>query len=237
MVVLRTDGASYWIVNTLLDRLSNETMIAIAKSLRPLATLSPAELSRGQAISARRYRCVAASQPPTATTTSATTETDERPAGEVEVDVGEPGEHGARVGPDGEPRRALARAGDSVLPHEQVRDPPPERPAEPEPDRDEQAGVGEGRERAGGRDVERELGRPRDERRDDQRDDDQRQDDRRGREHARRGQLPPRDRLQPEVDEQAVVDEIADARGREPEDAERDGDGDPVAARRSRRSR
>ena len=39
MVVLKTDGASYWVVNTLLDRLSNETMIAIAKSLRPLATL------------------------------------------------------------------------------------------------------------------------------------------------------------------------------------------------------
>jgi hypothetical protein len=37
MVVLKTDGASYWVVNTLLDRLSNETMIAIAKSLRPLA--------------------------------------------------------------------------------------------------------------------------------------------------------------------------------------------------------
>jgi LCP family protein required for cell wall assembly len=39
MVVLRTDGASYWVVNTLLDRLSNETMIAIAKGLRPLATV------------------------------------------------------------------------------------------------------------------------------------------------------------------------------------------------------
>ena len=37
MVVLKTDGASYWVVNTLLDRLSNETMIAIAKGLRPLA--------------------------------------------------------------------------------------------------------------------------------------------------------------------------------------------------------
>ncbi len=37
MVVLRTDGASYWVVNSLLDRLSNETMIAIAKGLRPLA--------------------------------------------------------------------------------------------------------------------------------------------------------------------------------------------------------
>jgi LCP family protein required for cell wall assembly len=40
MVVLHTDGASYWVVNTLLDRLTNETMIAIAKSLRPLATVS-----------------------------------------------------------------------------------------------------------------------------------------------------------------------------------------------------
>ena len=37
MVVLRTDGASYWVVNSLLDRLSNETMIAIAKGMRPLA--------------------------------------------------------------------------------------------------------------------------------------------------------------------------------------------------------
>lgn len=39
MVVLRTDGATYWVVNTLLDRLSNETMIAIAKGLKPLASL------------------------------------------------------------------------------------------------------------------------------------------------------------------------------------------------------
>jgi hypothetical protein len=36
MVVLRRDGATYWVVNTLLDSLSNETMIAIAKGLRPL---------------------------------------------------------------------------------------------------------------------------------------------------------------------------------------------------------
>jgi LCP family protein required for cell wall assembly len=36
MVVLRgTDGASYWVVNTLLESLSNETMIAIAKGLKP----------------------------------------------------------------------------------------------------------------------------------------------------------------------------------------------------------
>jgi hypothetical protein len=42
MVVLRTDGATYWVVNSLLDRLSNETMIAIAKGLRPLARVSRA---------------------------------------------------------------------------------------------------------------------------------------------------------------------------------------------------
>jgi hypothetical protein len=36
MVVLRTPRGSYWVINTLLDRLSNETMIAIAKGLRPL---------------------------------------------------------------------------------------------------------------------------------------------------------------------------------------------------------
>jgi LCP family protein required for cell wall assembly len=36
MVVLREKGATYWVVNTLLDKLSNETMIAIAKGLRPV---------------------------------------------------------------------------------------------------------------------------------------------------------------------------------------------------------
>jgi LytR cell envelope-related transcriptional attenuator len=35
MVVLRREEASYWVVNTLLDSLSNETMIAIAKGLKP----------------------------------------------------------------------------------------------------------------------------------------------------------------------------------------------------------
>jgi LytR cell envelope-related transcriptional attenuator/LytR_cpsA_psr family len=38
MIVLRRGAASYWVVNTLLDSLSNETMLAIAKSLRPLGT-------------------------------------------------------------------------------------------------------------------------------------------------------------------------------------------------------
>jgi LCP family protein required for cell wall assembly len=36
MVVLRERGATYWVVNTLLDKLSNDTMLAIAKGLRPL---------------------------------------------------------------------------------------------------------------------------------------------------------------------------------------------------------
>lgn len=37
MIVLRQGAATYWVVNTLLDSLSNETMIAIARGLRPLA--------------------------------------------------------------------------------------------------------------------------------------------------------------------------------------------------------
>jgi LCP family protein required for cell wall assembly len=36
MVVLRENGATYWVVNTLLDTLSNETMLAIARGLKPL---------------------------------------------------------------------------------------------------------------------------------------------------------------------------------------------------------
>jgi len=36
MAVLRANGATYWVVNTLLDSLSNETMLAIAKGLKPL---------------------------------------------------------------------------------------------------------------------------------------------------------------------------------------------------------
>jgi LCP family protein required for cell wall assembly len=36
MVVLKLNGATYWVVNTLLDSLSNETMLAIAKGLQPL---------------------------------------------------------------------------------------------------------------------------------------------------------------------------------------------------------
>jgi hypothetical protein len=36
MVVLRgANDARYWVVNTLLESLSNETMIAIAKGLKP----------------------------------------------------------------------------------------------------------------------------------------------------------------------------------------------------------
>ena len=36
MIALNANGATYWVVNTLLDSLSNETMIAIAKGLRPV---------------------------------------------------------------------------------------------------------------------------------------------------------------------------------------------------------
>jgi LCP family protein required for cell wall assembly len=36
MIVLQEPKATYWVVNTLLDSLSNETMIAIAKGLQPL---------------------------------------------------------------------------------------------------------------------------------------------------------------------------------------------------------
>jgi LCP family protein required for cell wall assembly len=36
MVVLRAGGATYWVVNSLLDSLSNETMLAIAEGLKPL---------------------------------------------------------------------------------------------------------------------------------------------------------------------------------------------------------
>jgi LCP family protein required for cell wall assembly len=36
MIVLRTGRGTYWVINTLLNSLSNETMIAIAKGLKPL---------------------------------------------------------------------------------------------------------------------------------------------------------------------------------------------------------
>jgi LCP family protein required for cell wall assembly len=38
MIVLRQGDVSYWVVNSLLDNISNETMIAIAKGLKPLTT-------------------------------------------------------------------------------------------------------------------------------------------------------------------------------------------------------
>ena len=38
MVVRHEGDTTYWVINTLLDKLSNETMIAIAKGLRPLKT-------------------------------------------------------------------------------------------------------------------------------------------------------------------------------------------------------
>jgi len=35
--VLEAGGATYWVTNTVLDKLSNETMMEIAKGLRPLS--------------------------------------------------------------------------------------------------------------------------------------------------------------------------------------------------------
>jgi hypothetical protein len=39
MVGFEANGAAYWVTNTLLDDLSNETMIAIAKGLQPLSAV------------------------------------------------------------------------------------------------------------------------------------------------------------------------------------------------------
>ncbi len=39
MVAFEENGAVYWVTNTLLDELSNETMIAIAKGLKPLSAV------------------------------------------------------------------------------------------------------------------------------------------------------------------------------------------------------
>ena len=44
MVVLRAHGATYWVVNTLLDSLSNETMLAIAKGLKPLTSAAEVDV-------------------------------------------------------------------------------------------------------------------------------------------------------------------------------------------------
>jgi LCP family protein required for cell wall assembly len=43
MVVLHANGATYWVVNTLIDSLSNETMLAIARGLAPLNPPHPAK--------------------------------------------------------------------------------------------------------------------------------------------------------------------------------------------------
>ena len=39
-VVVRRGKATYWVVNSLLDELSNETMLAIAKGLKPINAVS-----------------------------------------------------------------------------------------------------------------------------------------------------------------------------------------------------
>jgi LCP family protein required for cell wall assembly len=54
MIVLRKDGATYWVVNTLLDSLSNETMIAIAKGLQPLDPPKKAKNAKGKKQAGKR---------------------------------------------------------------------------------------------------------------------------------------------------------------------------------------
>jgi hypothetical protein len=46
MVVLHVGTTDYWVVNTLLDSLSNETMIAIAKGLQPLSSSFGAKVKK-----------------------------------------------------------------------------------------------------------------------------------------------------------------------------------------------
>ena len=48
MIVLRDGDNSYWVVNTLLNSLSNETMIAIAKGLQPLDPPKKAKKAKTQ---------------------------------------------------------------------------------------------------------------------------------------------------------------------------------------------
>ena len=57
----------------------------------------------------------------------------------------------------------------------------------------------------------------------------QRDDDADRGEHGGRGKLPARHGLEPQVDEQPVLHEVADRRGAEPERRERDEDPEPVA--------
>jgi LCP family protein required for cell wall assembly len=48
MVAFRTGKGAYWVVNTLLDRLSNETMLAIAKGLRPIGKVKQQQQQQQQ---------------------------------------------------------------------------------------------------------------------------------------------------------------------------------------------
>ena len=56
MIVLREKGATYWVVNSLLDNISNETMIAIAKGLRPLKAASKLRADGADRVLRRRLR-------------------------------------------------------------------------------------------------------------------------------------------------------------------------------------
>ena len=118
--------------------------------------------------------------------------------------------------------------GDDVLPHEDEREPPPHGTPECDPGGDKQAGIRDRRERA------REEGRGSDIARAGgeggcrERHRGQRQDDADRRKHGRCGKLPASHGLQPEIDEEAIVDEVSDRRGAEPERRERNEDSEPV---------
>ena len=80
-------------------------------------------------------------------------EDDERGGGgaglERHVDVGREVEDRGRPADDREPRRAFGRVRDGVLPQQDEGEPPPGGAPEPEPGRDEEAGVRERGERGG----------------------------------------------------------------------------------------
>ena len=144
------------------------------------------------------------------------------------VDVGRKAENRGRPAADGEAGRALSRVGDDVLPHEDEGEPPPHRAPERESRCDEEAGVGDRRERRGEESRRSDVAGSGGERGAASGTAVRGSDDADRREHGRCGKLPARHGLQPEVDEQAVVDEVSDRRGAEPERRERDEDPEPV---------
>ena len=187
-----------------------------------------------QSTSARRYRTVAAIQPATAIagrTTSAAPS--DRPSSGTSTPGSDETIERAQLVTVNRAVPSDTRA--PALPQEDEGESPPHGPPEPETRRDEQARVGGDRERRRETDAEREGAGSRDESGDGQRhgcegdDERDRREDRRGRQH------PARHRLEPDVHEEPVLDEVADHRGAEPERRERHDDAEPVQRRHVRR--